>query len=166
MTIAMPKRRNSSQVKVALLVCSGTFLAMGFLAYFFYRGLEWWFSATMSFQNTPVYSLSDNNFDAFLENAEKDVFVTFYAPWCPYCRGLKPEFIKFAEQEQTKVFCAAVDVTNNEMLALKYHIESLPTIMWFPKGDKEHPVVLKTRDVAGLVAFMKDNMARWPREGE
>ncbi|GJQ14601.1 hypothetical protein GpartN1_g6392.t1 [Galdieria partita] len=157
--MTVPRRRNTSQVKVALLVCTGTFFAMGFFAYVCYRGLEWWYSSTMSFQNTQVYLLSNDNFDHFLDTSEKDVLVTFYAPWCPYCRALKPELIKFAEQERRTVFCAAVDVTESELLALRYHIESLPTILWFRKGDKEHPVTFKSRnrDLAGLVALMKEN---------
>ncbi|EME26621.1 Protein disulfide-isomerase A6 [Galdieria sulphuraria] len=159
--MAVPRRRNtSSQVKVALLVCTVTFFAMGIFAYICFRGLELWFSTTMSFQNTQVYLLSDDNFDKFLDNAERDVLITFYAPWCPYCRGLKPELIKFAEQERSRVFCAAVDVTQSESLASRYHIESLPTIMWFHRDDKEHPVIFekKRRDITGLVAFMKENM--------
>jgi thioredoxin 1 len=155
------RRENVVQVKTALVVCTGTFIAMGLFAYLCYRALEAWFSSTMSFQNTHVVSLSNDNFNQFVENAEKDVVVTFYAPWCPFCRALKPELIKFAEQEK-RVLCAAVDVTRNELLASRYHIEALPTILWFRKGNTEHFVKMEnlTRDMAGLVSWL-DKKKRW-----
>ncbi|KAJ7428895.1 hypothetical protein WISP_00507 [Willisornis vidua] len=58
---------------------------------------------------SPVKVLSDEMWRDLLEG---EWMVEFYAPWCPACQNLQPEWEKFAEWgEDLGVNVAKVDVT-------------------------------------------------------
>lgn len=60
--------------------------------------------------------------------------VEFYAPWCGHCKALAPEYEKVAKQFKDQVGWAAVDATEEEMLARVYDIGGYPTLKWLFKG--------------------------------
>ncbi|KFO74592.1 Thioredoxin-related transmembrane protein 1, partial [Cuculus canorus] len=59
-----------------------------------------------------------------------------YAPWCPACQGLQPEWEKFAEWgEDLEVNIAKVDVTKQPGLSGRFVITALPTIYHCKDGE-------------------------------
>ncbi|MCC6463283.1 MAG: thioredoxin [Saprospiraceae bacterium] len=78
---------------------------------------------------------------AELTNTDKPVLVDFYADWCAPCRAMKPvlEDLKAQLGEQVVIF--KIDVDKNQMLAQRFNVMSIPTLILFKKGE---PVWRKT----------------------
>jgi thioredoxin 1 len=80
-----------------------------------------------------LYINSTKEFEDLL-NREKFVLVDFWATWCAPCRMLAPVIDKLAEQYEGKIAVAKVDVDNNQELAMRYGIQSIPTVILFKDG--------------------------------
>uniref|UniRef100_A0A8C6ZWM4 Thioredoxin related transmembrane protein 1 n=1 Tax=Nothoprocta perdicaria TaxID=30464 RepID=A0A8C6ZWM4_NOTPE len=77
-------------------------------------------------RRSQVQTLTDGTWRALLEG---EWMVEFYAPWCPACQNLQPEWEKFAEWgEDLEVNIAKVDVTEQPGLSGRFIITALPTI--------------------------------------
>ncbi|KAI0353851.1 protein disulfide isomerase [Trametes cingulata] len=90
----------------------------------------------------PAYQILDvHTFDEVALNPEKDVIVAFTAPWCGHCKRLKPIYEEVAKDFASESNCVVANVDAdakvNRPLAEKYQISSFPTIMFFPKDNKE-----------------------------
>ncbi|XP_074069456.1 thioredoxin-related transmembrane protein 1 isoform X2 [Macrotis lagotis] len=73
-----------------------------------------------------VRTITDKNWKEVLEG---EWMIEFYAPWCPACQNLQPEWEDFAEWgEDLKVNIAKVDVTEQPGLSGRFIITALPTI--------------------------------------
>ncbi|XP_069495038.1 thioredoxin-related transmembrane protein 1 [Ambystoma mexicanum] len=77
-------------------------------------------------KKSDVRQVTDDNWTQILEG---EWMVEFYAPWCPACQNLHPEWEKFAEWgEDLEVNIAKVDVTEEPGLSGRFIITALPTI--------------------------------------
>uniref|UniRef100_A0A8C5MTX0 Thioredoxin-related transmembrane protein 1 n=1 Tax=Leptobrachium leishanense TaxID=445787 RepID=A0A8C5MTX0_9ANUR len=77
-------------------------------------------------KKADVVEITDNNWREILEG---EWMVKFYAPWCPACHKLQPEWKDFAEWgEDLNVNVAKVDVTAQPGLSGRFVITALPTI--------------------------------------
>lgn len=59
--------------------------------------------------------------------------VMFYAPWCGFCKQLKPEYASAALELKGHSILAAIDVNKPENIAVrnKYNITGFPTLIYF-----------------------------------
>ena len=81
-----------------------------------------------------IVHLNSENFEA--ETSKGLVLVDFWAEWCGPCRMLGPIFEEVSgEIEQVKF--AKVDITENQELAQKFGVMSIPTIVLFKDGKEE-----------------------------
>ena len=74
--------------------------------------------------------INSNNFDE--EIARGRVLVDFYADWCGPCKMMSPildEFSKISDIEVKKI-----NVDSNELIAKRYGIMSIPTLILFEDG--------------------------------
>ncbi|MDA8361076.1 MAG: thioredoxin [Gammaproteobacteria bacterium] len=62
------------------------------------------------------------------------VLVDFWAAWCGPCKMLMPMLAKLAEEYQGRFFLAKVNSDEQQELATRYGIRSLPTIKLFSNG--------------------------------
>jgi len=71
-------------------------------------------------------------------NAIKDgvTLTDFNAPWCAPCRTQEPILKKLADQFQEKALVAAMNVDQNQDVAMQLGIRSIPTLIIF-KDSKE-----------------------------
>lgn len=75
-------------------------------------------------------------FDTQLQQAgEKPVFVDFFAEWCGPCKIAEPVVNKLAKEYSEKAVIAKVDVDEERDLAMKYGVQSIPTVLVFKKGE-------------------------------
>jgi thioredoxin 1 len=88
-----------------------------------------------------------SEFDALLEG-DKPVLVDFWAEWCMPCRMLGPVIEQLGEKYADKVAVAKVNVDEQPELAARYHVQSIPTVLIFNKGQLvDTQVGLRSADV-------------------
>jgi protein disulfide-isomerase A1 len=104
---------------------------------------------------TPVKTLVASNFDEVALDAEKNVLVEFYAPWCGHCKQLAPIYDKLGEKfaSDSSVVVAKMDSTINELEHTK--INSFPTIKLYKKGDNKIIEYNGERTLEGLTKFLE-----------
>ncbi|VIO85899.1 RNA methyltransferase, TrmH family protein [Brugia malayi] len=83
-----------------------------------------------------VVHLDNSNALQKTVSSGKPVLVMFYAPWCGFCKRLKPEFSAAADQLKGKIVLAGMDLTyrGNEVVAKQFGIDGYPTLEYFEGG--------------------------------
>jgi thioredoxin 1 len=78
--------------------------------------------------------LNEAKFDELLKN-EKFVLVDFWAAWCGPCKMLAPVMDTVAADYAGKVTVAKVNIDDEQKLAARYGIQSIPTVILFKDGQ-------------------------------
>lgn len=68
------------------------------------------------------------------EGFEQKSLVLFYAPWCPHCKSIMPEWDRASQMNNTDVKMVKIDCDQNKDIAEKYDIQGFPTIKFLPLG--------------------------------
>jgi thioredoxin len=82
-----------------------------------------------------VTQVTDATFETTVVNADKPAMVDFWATWCGPCRIIAPHVEALAEEFAGKAIVAKVDVDSSRQTAIKFGIQSIPTLLFF-KGGK------------------------------
>ncbi|AXX91079.1 thioredoxin [Malaciobacter molluscorum LMG 25693] len=77
--------------------------------------------------------LTQENFDNTVSNGIS--LVDFWAPWCGPCRMLAPVIEELAEEFEGKANICKVNTDEQQDLAVKYGIRSIPTIIFMKDGE-------------------------------
>jgi len=81
-----------------------------------------------------MITLTDENFEKEITNAPKPILVDFWAQWCSPCLILGPILEKLSEEYQDKFILAKVNVQENPIVASRFGISAIPTVMLFKNG--------------------------------
>lgn len=84
--------------------------------------------------------LNNHNFQNEIIENTGIALVDFYADWCGPCKMLSPIIDEIAE-ERTDITVGKVNVDENNSLAAKYNVMSIPTIIIFKNGKEQTRVV-------------------------
>jgi thioredoxin 1 len=88
----------------------------------------------MPSSTTQIVEGTDSNWKNEVESSSVPVMVDFWAPWCGPCRMVSPVIEKLAGKYSGKIKVVKVNVDDNQELAIKYNVMSIPTIMLFKNG--------------------------------
>lgn len=79
-------------------------------------------------------TLTAENFEQEILQADKPAIVDFWATWCGPCKMFAPIFHEVAEEMGDKVIFGKVDVDEASDLASQFKVMSIPTIILFKDG--------------------------------
>ena len=97
-------------------------------------------------------NLNNQNFEEEVLKSELPVLVDFYATWCGPCKMIAPVIEQVANERDDIKVCK-VNVDEEEELAVKFGIQSIPTLLLVKDGA----VVSKAvgyRDYKGVCEFI------------
>ena len=79
-------------------------------------------------------NLTSQNFEEEVLKSNLPVLVDFFATWCGPCKMIAPIIVEIAERYEGKVKVGKVNVDDENELAMKYQISSIPTLVLFKDG--------------------------------
>ena len=81
-------------------------------------------------------NVTNDNFEAEVMNSDIPVLVDFWATWCGPCQMVGPIVAGIAEKYQGKIKVCKVNVDEEEELAGKYMVMSIPTLLAIKDGQQ------------------------------
>ena len=82
--------------------------------------------------------LNEKNFHSVINTGT--TLVDFYADWCGPCKMIAP-IIEEISNERNDINVGKVNVDESGMLAMKYNVSSIPTIIVFKNGEEQSRIV-------------------------
>lgn len=101
--------------------------------------------------------LDEKNFDKEVLGADLPVMVDFWAIWCGPCKVLSPIVEELANDYSGKIKVGKINVDENNNLAMKYGVMSIPTLKFF-KGGKVVGEMIGAAPKAAVEAELKKHL--------
>ena len=99
-------------------------------------------------------NLGEAAFNAQLAKSDLPMVVDFWAPWCGPCRTMAPAYEKVSQDLQGRARFVKVNTEDEQGLAAKYNIRSIPTLAVFAGGRElaRQPGAMSAPDLARWVS--------------
>lgn len=82
-----------------------------------------------------VIDVKKSNFQEEVISADKLAIVDLYATWCTPCKALAPVLEELADKYADKIKVVKVNMDEEESIAAKLGIASIPTVIFFKNGQ-------------------------------
>lgn len=81
-----------------------------------------------------VLEITRNNFEEEVIKSDKPVLVDFWASWCMPCKMMSKTIDEIATEMADRVKVCKVNIDEEQELAVKYGVMSIPTFLVFKNG--------------------------------
>jgi thioredoxin 1 len=93
----------------------------------------------MAGMNTKEFT--DANFEQEVLKSDSPVLVDFWAEWCAPCRMMSPTVDAIANDFIGRAKVGKLNVDDNQVIAGRYNIRGIPTLLLFKNGQVQEQVV-------------------------
>jgi thioredoxin 1 len=83
-----------------------------------------------------IIHLNTTNWNDIVVNSDIPVLVDFWAEWCGPCRMVSPIVEQLAQSLDGKVKVSKLNVDQNQEIAMKYNVQSIPSLILFKNGNE------------------------------
>lgn len=87
-----------------------------------------------------VVKITSGNYINEIENSDKPVLLDFWAEWCGPCRLVSPVVDEIAN-ERPDIKVGKINVDEEQELAIRFRISSIPTLMVLKNGEIANKIV-------------------------
>ena len=84
---------------------------------------------------TAIKNCNENDFENEVLKSNLPVIVDFWAEWCGPCKMLTPILEELSNEMPNEIKVVKVNLDENQDLAMKYSIRSIPTLLLFKEGN-------------------------------
>ena len=81
--------------------------------------------------------VTEQTFEQEVLQSDTPVLVDFWAEWCGPCHAVAPVLDKIADERQGQIKLVKVNIDENQNLAMKYGIQSIPYMVLFENGQQK-----------------------------
>jgi thioredoxin 1 len=93
-----------------------------------------------------IVTLTEGNFSQEVLKSATPVVVDFWAEWCGPCKMIAPVLEELAGEYDGKVKIAKVNIDEFQQIAIKYEINSIPTLLFFKNGQvADHVIGMRSK---------------------
>jgi len=84
---------------------------------------------------TAIKNCNENDFEDEVLKSNLPVIVDFWAEWCGPCKTLSPILEELSDEMKNEINVVKINLDENQDLAMKYSIRSIPTLLLFKEGN-------------------------------
>jgi len=105
-----------------------------------------------------ITHVTTKSWDAEVLKSDLPVFVDFWAEWCGPCRMVGPAVEQIGRNMAGKIKVAKLNVDENQEIAMKYGIQSIPSLILF-RGGKEIGRTIGASSKETYIKFIENTLA-------